>query len=198
MKTEVDKTTDINPTDYPVHTLIRRRWSPRSFANKPVDTELLRQLFDAARWAPSSYNEQPWRFIVATHDQPEEYNRLLHVILPGNQRWAQDAPALAITAVKTNFDRNSAENRAAEHDLGQAVGYLTLEAMRHDLYVHQMAGISQSKAREAFNIPEGYIPFTALAIGYLDEDASLPSGRSRKDLDKVVFRGTWDERRPVE
>lgn len=197
MSTQLADHSNISDTEYPVLELIEQRWSPRSFSDEPVDPQLLRQLFDAARWAPSSYNEQPWRFIVATRQQPEEYEHLVDILLPGNQRWAQEAPVLILTVVKTGFSRNGTTNRAAQHDLGQAVAYLTLEAMRHDLYLHQMAGIDLEEASVRFHIPEGYEPFTAIALGYRGNTEPSPN-RSRKDLDEIVFRGDWENRKPLE
>ncbi|MDX1637801.1 MAG: nitroreductase family protein [Balneolaceae bacterium] len=178
-------------TEYPVLKPIQRRWSPRSFSDKLVEPEKLNQLFEAARWAPSSYNEQPWRFIVATKEDPEAYNRLLDILSPGNQQWAGDAPVLILTVVKETFSRNGKRNRAAEHDLGQAVAYLSLEAIRHHLYVHQMAGIDIEKARETYEIPAGYHPFTALALGYLGKETPSEN-RKRRDFDEIVFRGEWN------
>ncbi len=183
-------------TNYPVHELIRQRWSPRSFSDKTVKPELLRQLFDAARWAPSSYNEQPWRFIVATRENPDEYESLLNVLNAGNRRWAQEAPVLILTVIKTDFSRNGSANRAAEHDLGQAVAHLTFEATSHELYLHQMAGIDLEKARKEFNIPEGYEPFTGIALGYLGEDASS-GNRNRYSIDEFAYRGDWEDRKPL-
>ncbi len=197
MSTDVLDRKTVSDTDYPVLDLIEQRWSPRSFSDEPVDPKLLRQLFDAARWAPSSYNEQPWRFIVAKKEQPDEYKNVLDVVMPVNQQWAQGAPVLILTVIKTDFSRNGASNRAARHDLGQAVAYLTLEAMRNDLYMHQMAGIELVEARERFNIPEGYEPFTVIALGYLG-DTEPSANRSRKELDEIVFRGDWENREPLE
>ncbi|MFH5832594.1 nitroreductase family protein [Halalkalibaculum sp. DA3122] len=196
MSIETEKYTVASDTHYPVHPLIQQRWSPRSFSGEAVDPDLLRQLFDAARWAPSSYNEQPWRFIVATRDHPEEYEQLLDILNPGNRRWAQEAPVLILTVVKTIFSGSGSPNRSARHDLGQAVAYLTLEAMNHDIYLHQMAGIDLGAARDVFNIPEGYEPFTGIALGYLGE-AEPSSGRSRKKLDEIAFRGDWNSRKDL-
>jgi len=191
-------------TDYPVHDLIKKRWSPRAFAEKPVNPELIKQLFDAARWAPSSYNEQPWRFIVARRENSEEFEQLAEVLMDGNS-WAKEAPVLGLTIVKTFFEKNGKSNRVAEHDLGQAMSYLTLEAMRHDIYVHQMAGIHLDKARELFDIPEKYEPVTMFALGYLGKPGQLPeklqkserAERTRLDINEIVFRGGWENRKEL-
>src|SRR6056297_1732879 len=128
-------------TNYPIHNLIQQRWSPRSFSDEPVEGELLNQLFEAARWAPSSYNEQPWRFIVARKEDQEAYKQLASVMNEFNQSWATDAPVLVLALTKTTFDLDGRDNPHAGHDLGQAIAHLTFEATKNDLYVHQMAGI---------------------------------------------------------
>lgn len=187
-------------TKYDIHELIRRRWSPRSFADETVDPELARRLFDAARWAPSSYNEQPWRFIYALREDEEEFDRLTKVLNEYNAKWAKDAPMLLLTFVKEHFDKNGKPNRVAEHDIGAAMSYLTFEATANDLYVHQMAGILPDKARELYDIPEGFKPYTMAAIGYLGAPEELPENfqkseraeRSRLDIDEIAFKGSWN------
>ena len=188
-------------TDYPIHELLQKRWSPRAFSEKLIDTELLNQLFEAARWAPSSYNEQPWRFIVARKDNEEAYEQLASVMNDFNQSWAMDAPVLVLALTKTTFDLNGRDNPHAGHDLGQAIAHLTFEATKNDLYVHQMAGILPEKARELYNISDDYNPMTMFAIGYKGQPESLndkmkkqeTSPRIRKDLDEIVFDGEWEE-----
>lgn len=188
-------------TEYPIHNLLQKRWSPRAFSEKSIDTELLNQLFEAARWAPSSYNEQPWRFIVARKRDQEEYEKLASVMNDFNQSWATDAPVLVLALTKTTFDWDGRDNPHAGHDLGQAIAHLTFEATQHDLYIHQMAGILPDKARELYNISDGYKPMTMFAIGYKDRPESLneklqkqeTSPRTRKDLDEIVFDGEWQE-----
>ena len=188
-------------TDYPIHELLQKRWSPRAFSEKLIDTELLNQLFEAARWAPSSYNEQPWRFIVARKDNEEAYDQLASVMNDFNQSWAMDAPVLVLALTKTTFDLDGRDNPHAGHDLGQAIAHLTFEATKNDLYVHQMAGILPEKARELYNISDDYNPMTMFAIGYKGQPESLndkmkkqeTSPRIRKDLDEIVFDGEWEE-----
>ena len=188
-------------TDYPIHELLQKRWSPRAFSERLIDTELLNQLFEAARWAPSSYNEQPWRFIVARKDNEEAYEQLASVMNDFNQSWAMDAPVLVLALTKTTFDLDGRDNPHAGHDLGQAIAHLTFEATKNDLYVHQMAGILPEKARELYNISDDYNPMTMFAIGYKGQPESLndkmkkqeTSPRIRKDLDEIVFDGEWEE-----
>ena len=189
-------------TEYDVLELIQQRWSPRAFSDEPVEEDLLRQLFDAARWAPSSYNEQPWRFIVATKEQPEEYERMTRVLNDFNKKWAVTAPVLVLAVTKDYFDRNGKKNRHAAHDLGQAIAYLTIEATRHDISVHQMADLLPDKACELFDIPDGFTPMTMIALGYAGDPEILPEDlqrkeesteRSRLDIDEIAFRGSWNE-----
>jgi nitroreductase len=190
----------IASTEYDIHNLIKKRWSPRAFADKAVERKLLRQLFDAARWAPSSYNEQPWRFIVATKDEPQEYTRISQVLGNFNKTWATTAPVLMLTLARNDFEKNQKPNKHAQHDLGQAVSSMSLEATRQDLYLHQMAGILPDKGRELFHIPEHYTPMTMIALGYMGDIEALPealqekerSNRSRLSIDEIVFRGQWD------
>lgn len=186
-------------TEYSIHELIKKRWSPKAFSDKPVEPGLMRQLFDAARWAPSSYNEQPWRFIYAFKSDEEEFERLAQVLNEHNAKWATGAPVLLLTIVKEHFDKSGKPNRVAEHDLGAAMSYLTFEATANDLYVHQMAGILPDKAKELYDIPEGFRPYTMAAIGYLGDPDQLPqkfqksetSPRTRLGIDEVAFKGGW-------
>lgn len=184
---------------HPIHELIARRWSPYAFADRPVAVEDLRSLFEAARWAPSSYNEQPWSYLVATKENPEEFDRLLSCLVEGNQAWAKAAPALALGCTSLRFVRNGQPNAAAVHDLGLASGNLCLEATARGLYVHQMIGILPDRARELYRIPEGVQPLTGLAIGYAADPNTLPekyrerdrAARKRKTLSEFLYGGQW-------
>lgn len=187
-------------TEFEIHELIKKRWSPRSFSDRSVDPELIRQLFDAARWAPSSFNEQPWRFIYARKENSKAFGKLSRVMVEFNRKWASDAPILILTVVKERFSRNNKPNRVAEHDIGSAMAYLTFEATRHNLYVHQMAGIDPDKAKELFDIPEGFKPFTMAAVGYLGNPDDLNEDlrkseikpRNRKPIHEIAFQGEWN------
>jgi len=186
-------------TDYPVHDLIATRWSPYSFADRSVSDEDLRSLFEAARWAASSYNEQPWRYVIAKKEDAGEFERLLSCLVDANQAWAKSASALALGISSLNFERNNKPNRAAIHDLGLAAGNIVLEATSRGLVVHQMIGILPEKARELYSIPEGYDPMTAVAIGFAGDPVNLPeelrtrdaARRLRKPLKEFVFGGKW-------
>ncbi len=185
--------------DHPIHELLVKRWSPHAFSNQPVAEEDLRALFEAARWTASSYNEQPWRYIVATRKDSEAFARLLSCLVEGNQPWAKSAPVLALGCASLKFALNGQLNTAAEHDLGAASACLTLEATARGLYVHQMIGIMPDRARELCQIPDGFRPLTGLAIGYLGNPNDLPEKyrarelgpRQRKPQAEFVFGGRW-------
>ena len=144
--------------DHPIHELITARWSPYAFADRPVAKADLQSLFEAARWAPSSYNEQPWRYIVASKENAAEFAKVLSCLVEGNQAWAKAAPVLALGCASLNFERNGTPNAVALHDLGLGSGMLCVEATSRGLSVHQMIGILPDKARELFHIPAGSWP----------------------------------------
>lgn len=187
------------PSDFPVHELIRERWSPRAFADKPVPQDVLRSIFEAARWAPSSNNEQPWAYIVAPKDDKESFGKMLSVLVEFNAQWARSAPVLALAVAKLTFAKNNAPNRNAYYDTGAASALLSVEATAQGLAVHQMAGFDPEKARQVFGIPPGWEPIAALAIGYRGDPASLPpplkdrelAPRTRKPIAEFVMAGQW-------
>ena len=192
-------------TDYPILPILAERWSPYGFEERPVSEADLRSLFEAARWAASSYNEQPWNYLVATRDNSSEFARLLSCLVEANQAWAKAAPVLVLGIVSLRFSRNNQDNRAAVHDLGLAAGNLLAEATARGLSVHQMIGILPDKARELYQIPEHFEAWTALAIGYKADPSKLPDAlrerdmapRQRKPLNKFVFTGGWGRPRPL-
>ena len=192
-------------TDHPIHELLAERWSPYAFADRAVADADLCSLFEAARWAASSANEQPWRFVVAKQEHSEEFARLLSCLVDANQVWAQHAPVLMLGVVSQRFSRNDQENRSAAHDLGLAVGNLLVEATVRGLSVHQMAGILPDTARTVYQIPEGVEAWTAIAIGYAGDAAPLPDKlrdrelrpRTRHPLREFVFGGGWGEPSPI-
>jgi len=192
-------------TSAAIHDVIRHRWSPRAFDNRPVEPEKLRSLFEAARWAASSYNAQPWYYIVATKDDSENYKKVLDSFVEFNQGWAKSAPVLVISVARQNFENNNAPNRHALHDVGQATANLALQATHLGLQIHQMAGILPDKARELFSIPDGFEAVAGIAIGYPGDPATLPgelrerehAPRSRKPLNSFVFAGRWGTVSPI-
>jgi len=187
------------PVEYAVQDLIKNRWSPRAFSDKPVSSELLRSLFEAARWAPSSSNEQPWAYIVATKDDPENFEKSLGALIEFNANWAKHAPVLVIAVAELAFAKNNAPNRNAQYDVGAASMQLSLEATARGLVVHQMAGFDPEAAKEAYDIPQGWDPIAAMAIGYPGDASSLPepyqtrekAPRSRKPIREFVMSGQW-------
>lgn len=184
---------------YPLHEIVGGRWSPRYFSSEPVAQEKIGAMLEAARWAASSRNQQPWRFIVVTADQPELHARFVGTLMEGNQQWAHRAPVLILGVAKRNWDHNDQPNGYAWYDLGQAVSALALQGMAEGVYIHQMGGFRKDDARAAFNIPEAYEPVVAIAAGYpgsLDEapddirERELAE-RSRKPLSELVHGGEW-------
>jgi nitroreductase len=190
----------IATTDYPIHELLARRWSPRALDPRPIPADRIRSIFEAARWSASSFNEQPWSFIVARHEDREAFAKVAGCLMAGN-KWAENAGLLILTVVKRNFTRNDRLNRVAQHDLGLAAASMTLQAEHFGLRVHQMAGLELDKVRETFAIPDSHEPVTAIAIGYPGEADSLPEGlreperapRERKPQGEFVFAGAWNE-----
>jgi nitroreductase len=187
------------PVEFPVNDLIKNRWSPRAFSDKPVPAEVLRSLFEAARWAPSSNNEQPWAYIVATKDNQENFEKSLGALVEFNANWAKKAPVLAIAVAELAFAKNKAPNRNAQYDVGAASLQLCIEATARGLVVHQMAGFDPETAKEAYNIPQGWEPIAAMAIGYPGDASSLPepyrsrekAPRTRKPIREFVMSGQW-------
>lgn len=182
-----------------VHELIKNRWSPRSFADKGIEKEKIKQLFLAASYAPSCFNEQPWRFIYGTKDYPERYEQLLSCLVEFNQMWVKTAPMIILALSSKKFAKNNKENTYARYDLGLAIGNMSLQATSMGLYVHQMAGFSPEKARELFEVPNSFDIVSMLAIGYLGDPLQLPeslqelesSAKDRKKLDLLLFDGDW-------
>ena len=187
--------------DHEILDLFAERWSPRAFADRPVESGKIQRMLEAARWTMSSYNEQPWRYVVASrHDDSEAYERLLRCLNAFNQEWARHAPVLMMSFYKTTFSQSGDPNRCAPHDVGAASAALTFQATAMDLYVHQMAGIQKDVARETYDVPDDFEPMAGLAVGYLGNPDVLPSGqqeserapRSRKPLDEFVFGDEWE------
>lgn len=182
-----------------VHDLIRKRWSPRAFSDEPVSTDQLRAVLEAARWAASSSNEQPWRFIVTTKADPAAFQKVLQTLAPGNQVWAEHAPVLIVMAAKRTTSSSGQPNYYALHDTGQALAHLMLEATALGLHAHAMAGFDQEKAREQLHIPEDFALGAAVALGHLGspenlnekQRASETSKRQRKPLSEIAFAGDW-------
>jgi nitroreductase len=185
----------------PINEILRRRWSPRAFSERPVEPEIFRSLFEAARWAPSSGNLQPWHYIVARKQEAAEFDRMLHCLVEANIAWCKDAPVLMFSVAKLLRGPNEPPNRYAFHDVGQAAAQLTVEAVSRGLFVHQMGGILVDKIRETYSLPEGYEAVAGFALGYPGEPSQLSeklrerefASRTRKPVETFVFSGRWGE-----
>ncbi len=184
-----------------VHDLFRTRWSPRAFSNREVSNRDLEKILDAARWAASSYNEQPWRFFVVRKSELAAYERFLNLLVPANQAWAKTAPVLIITAAKKNFSHNNSPNYYALHDAGQALAHLFLEATALGLHAHGMGGFDHERARKQLNLPDDYHVGAAVALGYAGSPDQLPDNyrkteiakRTRKPLSEIAFGESWNQ-----
>ncbi|MDF0642572.1 MAG: nitroreductase family protein [Nitrospira sp.] len=186
-------------SQYPIHDRLRRRWSPRAFAERPLEAEKVRSLFEAARWAPSSNNEQPWRFLAATRDAGTDYDRLLACLNEGNRKWVYRAPLLILSIAGLHFEDDDKPNRHAFHDTGLGAENLVLQAVALGLVAHQMAGFDVERARSTCLIPPGYEPVAMIAVGYPGDPAVLPEflreremkPRDRKPIGEFVFSSQW-------
>jgi nitroreductase len=175
------------------------RWSPRAFAEKDVSAADLKRLFEAARWAASSNNEQPWRFLVGRRGDPA-YEKIFNSLVDFNKSWVKSAPVLVLSVAKKTFTPNSNPNRHALHDTGAATAYLSLQATALGLHTHHMAGFDPEKARASFAIPLDYEPVAVTAIGYLGDPSTLPDAlrqreetpRERNPIEKFVF-SSWEK-----
>jgi nitroreductase len=184
-----------------LHPLIAQRRTRRAFSSRLVEPETLRTLLEAARWAPSSMNEQPWRFLIATREKPAEFGRVLNCLLDFNIRWAQHAPVLMLAVAKLNFTSTGEGNRHALYDVGQAMAALTFQASVLALSVSQMAGFDVQKARSVFSIPADFEPLVAAAIGYPGDPTLLPEKLQQKELvsrrrnstGEFVFENKWGQ-----
>jgi nitroreductase len=185
--------------EFPVHPLLAERRSLLSFSPRPIEAETFACLMEAARWAPSSMNEQPWSFIVTTKANKSDFERLLGCLVEFNFRWAQHAPVLLLSVARLTFESTREPNRHSLHDVGHAIANLTFQAMVSGLVVHQVAGFDVEKARNEFSIPSDYEPVVVAAIGYPGSAASLPDKlrkkelgpRKRKPLSDIVFEREW-------
>ena len=181
-------------TDYPISEIIAKRWSARAFSTKPVENSKLLSILEAARWAPSSRNEQPWRYIVFTNENPEMLKKAQSVLKEIND-YAKRAPILICAISKKTYSENGNPNRLYFHDLGAANENMFLEAFNQGLIMHEMGGFDVQKARDVFNVPEEYEVGIMIAIGYQDTYHVLPdrlrekvfTPRVRKPLSEIAF-----------
>ena len=187
-------------TDAPIHDLIARRWSARAIdPSRPVTRSQLLALLEAARWAPSCFNEQPWRYLLFDGSDELARERAWDCLLDGNS-WAREAPVLLLSVARESFTRNAKPNRHAQHDVGLATENLVLQATHLGLATHQMAGFDADRARREFDIPDGFTPMAMIAVGHPASPDVLPEDlrerelapRTRLPLSEVVFSGGWE------
>jgi nitroreductase len=188
----MDKTAS---TQHALHSLIAQRWSPRSFDPKtPISPEDAEALFEAAGWAASSMNEQPWRYYFAHRSDEEGFQDLLDCLVDGNQVWAKNAAVLIAISYRENFEKNDKENVTAKHDTGLANANLVLEALSRNIYAHMMGGYHKDKTIDLLQMQDES-PVCFMALGYLDDPEALPNDklrdsekakRTRKPLDEII------------
>lgn len=190
MNTIIQKTPN---TKTDVHPLIQKRWSPRAFAERLIDDQQMEELFEAASWAASAFNEQPWRYVYA-HRGTQGFEQLLASLALGNQSWAKQAAVLAVSLQKKTYSHNGKTNHWASHDTGMANAQLLLQAADRDIYGHLMAGFNAQQVKEILALEADLSPVCMLALGYLGTPESLPeslqkrelSSRSRRPVDTFV------------
>lgn len=174
-----------------INELIAKRYSPKFFSARKIDNQILIDLFEAARWAPSSRNEQPWKFILGVKNENLSYEKILNTLMIQNKQWAQSAPVLIMAIAKHKFDYKDSLNNHAFHDVGFAVANLTLQATANNLYLHQMGGFNAQAAKDSFQIPEGFDPVSVIAVGYIDHQENSKNIeeplRNRKEISEMVF-----------
>jgi nitroreductase len=190
-------------TQVPIHDVIANRWSGRAYdPAKPVSREQILGLLEAARWAPSCYGDQPWRFIVWDKNaNAADWQRGFDCLAPGNQGWGQHAPVLVLVIADSLFGHNGQPNRWAQYDTGAAAENLCLQAEAFGLMADQMGGFDPVKARAAFGVPEQFALMAMISIGYPADPASFSPEvaerenalRKRKALGEICFNGTWDK-----
>lgn len=186
-------------TSVPINELLRNRWSPRAFADRAVPAEALRAVLEAGRWAASSNNGQPWRWLVATKTDAAAHATAVAGFVPRNQRWAKGAPVLIFACARKTFEANGNVNAHAWYDTGAASAQMTVEAEARGLRFHQAAGIERDKIREAFGVPDDFDICTGMALGYQGDPDQLPEdlpvrereARMRKPLEDLVFSGKF-------
>jgi len=192
----------VNPVEKSVFESIQKRWSPYRFEARPVEDEKITSLLEAARWAASSFNDQPWSWVIARRQETAAFETMLGCLAEANRAWAGRAGVLMITVTRSCFRYNNQPNRVALHDLGQAAAHMALQATTLDLQIHQMAGLNRSAARQQYEIPETHEPQTAIAIGYPDlsdpvteEDKEYhgreTGARNRLSLGEQTFSEKW-------
>jgi nitroreductase len=186
-------------TDFDIHPLLKTRYSPRAFLDKQIPADALQRIFEAARWSPSCTNDQEWSYIVGRRSEGPDFDRICSVLKEGNRQWACMASVLALVCGRTMFSSGTTLNKWHAYDCGQSAAHLTFQAAAEGIMVHQMAGFEPQKAVSEFSIPQGYVPLTAMALGYAGEPSLLPTDlaaretaeRLRRPQAQFVFGGQW-------
>ncbi len=188
------------PTNYVVHPLIEGRWSPRAFEDQPISEQQIRSIFEAARWSPSSRNEQPWRFIVASRlSHPKEFKNILTALDESNQGWAVRASMLAVSFAKKDFEHDNSVNSHSWYDVGLATAQMTVQASQFGISIHQMAGFDEAKIRADFKVPDNYEAIVSMALGFVGNPKTLSpelekrerAPRVREPQTAFVFGKRW-------
>lgn len=188
-------------TKYPIHEILETRWSPRAFNGEKVEKEKIQRLFEAARWAPSASNEQPWFFMVGEQGD-ETYKKIFETLVEFNQLWVKTAPVVVLTIGRVNGLKSGQPSDWFKYDVGQAVAHLSIQATQEGLFVHQMAGFDREMTKELFEIPEGFEAITVIAVGFIGDPKQLHPNlekmewaeRVRKSSDEFVFSNKFGQK----
>ena len=191
-------------TKHNINKHIKSRWSPRAFSDKPVPKEALQRISEAAKWAPSAYNEQPWRFFVGLKGDTT-WKKIFDTLVEFNQGWAKLAPVLILSVGSKKFSANGHPNNVFTYDVGQSAAYITFQATEEGLHVHQMSGFDPNKASELFGIPNDFQALTVIALGYKGDPSLLDDGlrsaeakpRSRKESKELFFSESFGKASPL-
>ena len=188
-------------TSRPIHDLLARRWSPRAFDSaRTISRDTLTALLEAARWAPSSFGEEPWAFVVCPRDDEESWEKAKAALVEGNRGWAQNAALLILVCANPHFSKNGKPNSNYAYDTGAAAISLVFQAEAMGLRAHQMSGFDANRAREFFHVPDEFECLAMIAVGCQSAAESLPEGRlreaesaprSRRPLAEKFFAGEW-------
>ncbi|MBE0662158.1 MAG: nitroreductase family protein [Bacteroidales bacterium] len=188
------------PVQYQIHTLLTHRWSPRAFSSRKIPVDKIKRLFEAARWAPSSSNDQEWRFIIGFKED-ETHKKIFDTLVEFNQLWAGEAYMLVLICGQTISKKTDKPSPVFSYDVGQAVALLSVQATHEELFVHQMGGFDKDKARKLLELPAEIEPLAVMAIGYPGDASKLhpnlqpgeKSERVRNNFDTFVFTKKYGE-----
>ena len=188
------------PTDVPIFSAIKRRWSPVAFSSEPIEEEKMKVLFEALRWTQSSRNEQPWRIIYATHDDTENFDRLASILAEGNQAYAKNAYLLLLACAIPNHEYKNKPNWTHQYDTGAAMHSIFLQATELNLVGHEMEGFDKEAAHTVIGVPAEVVPMAMMAIGYPGDEEALSEDlkprqetgkRERKETSEIFYKGKW-------